>query len=677
MKKFELWLDESGDFENDRKKASRGKSPSLSGGLLIENNSFGSAEINYVIPEDFYHSVESGDAFDRFIKIAEKLYKNRDNRIVVFSNRECIMILDNNLTYLNILSEGILQLIRHLKAQYGEIFLKVIIANRVNTTTGRDPRESVVSTDEYAKRLKEKILMEGFRVSISEKEWSLENASARRDKRLMAADIVCNTILTRNAERKFSEEERRYINEVYNDPDKAIIFSVFQSVFEKNFTSNLMENKIGEAVANICLSEDKELIGKCFSLLRKNYGTCGTYDVVFQYRFIEAYIEYYINVVRDFKQCLVLLENLLEFFVPILNEYGPVQRVDYAMKLELDIKFYMLTVYTHLGNDEETEKLEKECDPLIKSLPPSLDTVNYCIKYDIRKLNGHINSFDFASALAEADELVEKCRGVKEAIDLVSDGESHYEELGKALGTRLQIKAFLTRFNRDYYDSAKEDSDEAIKNFVMAEDKCRQYLYRVHLETEAGVYDEALKYLKMALAEDMTVNDNELWKKTKSQSVFCIAAYVRLMAEGAKNNWKMAKRMFDQLNQDGYISSFLEKSPHNHPAEIIIWKYASYCALAGMNGAKDKYFKKAIECCYEFKDLTLNVIGLAIDFEYHATLLSEKNKETKNHLKAMCGHWELVREKDNNNILTRLFGDVDFKSEDPRYFMNAGRKVTY
>ena len=148
MRRFELWLDESGDFSNDQRKVERNEKPSLVGGLLIENNTFADQEISMILPEaGTYHSVDMKDQLARFRKIDERLFRNPANRLVVFSNQECIMILDNNITYLNIISQGILQILKYLNALYGDVFLRVVIANRVDTTTGEDPTVSVVRNE--------------------------------------------------------------------------------------------------------------------------------------------------------------------------------------------------------------------------------------------------------------------------------------------------------------------------------------------------------------------------------------------------------------------------------------------------------------------------------------------------------------------------------------------------
>ena len=678
MKNYELWLDESGDFNNDQNKTRSDANPSLIGGLLIENRTFPDSYVNSILPEEgTYHSVNENDQLVRFRQIEEKIFKNAFNRFVVFSNQERIMILDNNLTYLNIISEGILQLIKHLKAQYGEIYLRVIIANRVDTTTGQRPENSVVSSNEYIKRLKEKLLVGGFDNSISNKEWELQTASARKDKRLMLADIVCNTFFTRYRERKFDSDERNYIEGIYNDSQKTIVFTVFESLLEKEFNNNILENRIGEAVSIICVTDDKELLEKGFRILREKIRSCGFHDVRFQYKFIEAYIEYYINVVRDFDICELFLCNLLKYYIPLLEEYDSSSSNVLSKYLTLDIKFYLLTVYTHMGNIEKSKHIEKECEMEIGNLPASIDSLNYQIKFKERKVNSLINEFDFDDALSSVDILVENCREIKDMLSLVSDDDRiYYDELAKALGTRVQIKTFMLRSDDSIYGSAITDSEEAIKNFIRDEDKKRQYLYRVQLETEHKAYDNALEYLIRSL--DYRGNDfKKMWSIAVQTSIFSVSAYIRLMAEGAAYGWTKSNDMFDGMSNDMFLENLSEKDKLFHPAEIIFWKYAKFCSCNGMINAAQKYYERSLDVCFADNNVTLNVIGIGIECEYHSFLITNKKNDATSHIRAFRKKWERTRQIDKTNITEKVFGVIDFQSKDPELFLKLGKKVTY
>lgn len=678
MRKFELWLDESGNFDNDSEKIKIGKNPSLVGGLLIENNTFPSNYINAIIPETkTYHSTNENDQLDRFRQIDKKLYLNNANQFVVFSNQECIMILDNNLTYLNIISEGILQLIKQLKAQYGEIFLRVIIANRVNTTTGLNPAQSTVPSEEYTKRLKEKLLLASLENSISDKEWSLQNASALKDKRLMLADIVCNAFLTRSRRKKFGDEGCKYIESIYNDKQKTLKFTVFEPVLEKNFKNSLMDNQIGEAVSSICLSNNKEALERCFSLLKLNFNTRSVYDITFQYKFIEAYIEYYVNVVRNFDLCINYMNNLLNYYIPLLIEYNKNDSKNLANKLALDIKFYMLTVYTHMGNIQMFDKLVDECEKAISELPTSLDTINYQIKFETRKITHLINAFNFKKALSYADSQVKKCKEIKELMSLISNENSYYyDELAKALGTRLQIKTFLIRNNAKLYSSAKEDSNNAINEFVDESDKRRQYLYRVQLETEHEDFEEALKYLKMSVGQQEETNEKTLWNAVEKESPFAISAFIRLMSEGT-GQWEKSEVMYNALSSSDYILKLESQTQLYHPSEIILWKYGYYYAQNGMIPAAIKYYEKASDVCFYEDNLTLNVIGIGIELELHGIILQERKKEVATHSRRLNKRWNKTKESDFNDILGNLFGKIDFQNDNPQYFKSLGRKITY
>lgn len=680
---FELWLDESGDFENDYEKIKAGKKthPSLIGGMLVADNSFPDSFVKNIIPESgTYHSVAEIDQLSRFKAIEEKLFKNDHNRFIVFNNQECLMIIDNNLTYLNVISEGIMQLIINLKARYGDICLKVVIANRIDTTKGAASENSIVDSDEYVKRLKEKLIISSLEKNISDSEWELNTASARKDKRLMLADIICNTFYTRNNTKKFDEEQRRYIEEVYCDVSRTVVFTVFESVLEKNFKNYLIENKIGEAIASVCLSDNTDLIGRYFSLLSSNYNSCGIHEVALHYRFIEAYIEYYIKVVRNFDLCIVFLNNLLDHYVPLLMDYKTKASVDYAKRMSLDINFYMLTVYTHMGKVKEAQNIEIECDRKIQLLPDSLETVNYRIKYEIRKVNGLINTYNYTHALSVSDRLVEKCREVKEFLDLISDNKKiYYEELGKALGTRLQIKAFLLRFDRSLYGSAIFDFDEAVDNFSLPDDKKRQYLYRVKLETEYGNYEEAFKYLLATLdLNNDKLKPKDIWENIYKQSVFVVEAFIRLISEGLMNKWERAGELFSVINNSDYIVRLYLEEQSYHPAEIILWKYATSCYLNGETNACDKYYNRAIDICYEDNNnITLNVIGIAIEFEYISFLMDHQISKAKTRLKRLRKRWEERDDDYEQDIIKNVFGDVDFQSKNSEYYMNLSRMVTY
>ncbi len=71
MKYFELWLDESGDFEYDAEKVKKGFNCSFVGGILTEKGS-PAQKINDLLEKEYFHCCENNDK-SYFISFARKI----------------------------------------------------------------------------------------------------------------------------------------------------------------------------------------------------------------------------------------------------------------------------------------------------------------------------------------------------------------------------------------------------------------------------------------------------------------------------------------------------------------------------------------------------------------------------------------------------------------------------
>ena len=212
---------------------------------------------------------------------------------------------------------------------------------------------------------------------------------------------------------------------------------------------------------------------------------------------------------------------------------------------------------------------------------------------------------------------------------------------------------------------------------MSANDKRRQFLYRVQLETEHKDFDTALDYLKKAVDVTAETDEKTLWSVVEQESPFAVNAYVRLMAESVSDQWDKSENMFNALSNSGYILNIDFSVRLFHPAEIILWKYGYYCAQKGMVNAAIKYYEKASEICFLSTNLTLNLIGLGIELEEHSILLKERKKDVSAHCRNMQKKWAKVQSVDEMGILNKLFGEVDFQSDEFQYYMTLGRRITY
>ncbi|WP_449241540.1 hypothetical protein [Desulfoscipio gibsoniae] len=58
---------------------------------------------------------------------------------------------------------------------------------------------------------------------------------------------------------------------------------------------------------------------------------------------------------------------------------------------------------------------------------------------------------------------------------------------------------FKGRLNPAYYRLARNESDAALEEFTGFNDRSRHYMYRCHIETDAGNFKEALYYLSRGI----------------------------------------------------------------------------------------------------------------------------------------------------------------------------------
>lgn len=609
MRYFELWLDESGDFEKDADKVRKGLNCSFVGGILTEKTTASDIDVNSLVREDFFHSCENKDKSEQF-GIFRKLSES-SCRFVVFNNEECIYTVDNNLTYQNIICEGIVKLLKELKSSYGEIHLDILIANRVDTTTGLDYSQSVVPLTAYTKAIESRLIMTGLKNGIDEKVRTIKTASARKEKRLMLSDIVCNTFLTRNS-KAFGKEQREYINGVYENKEKTLIYNVFESSTEEIFYSLMSCGKLGEAVTALCQCDNEKIISRLMEIVKENIISMNRTDIEFQSEYIRLTAERFIRITREYDLCIRFIKNIDSYFLEIIRHLGHRWSDELYTKLHFDLTFRLFTLYTFRGETVNASLCEKECDSMLDDLRNDWDTILYSTTYELRKISALINRFEYEKAEEYADELIKKATEMKGLLEIISpDREIHLDILAKIYGTRTQIYSAMIRKDRNYYHSAVSDSDNAIAEFEGEFDKQRQYFYRVITESRYKDFEKAVYYLSMQYGLDKT-DIKTLALSAATGGDFRLYSYLFLMASAAKENHPIAEEMYRAITPLREFRHHIDEpeSPE-HPYEVSLYMMAKYESSTGNKKSADKYFERTTEACFDHDDYWQWVIGLS------------------------------------------------------------------
>lgn len=690
MHDFELWLDESGSFKEDNLILKNDRMPSLVGGLLFDCSK-DLSEILALAPSDGSHATENTnvqESFDRVMSLAQK-----DIRFVVFQNREKMLIVDDKITYLNVITEGIIQLIEKLKSENGdEIHLKILAAerrdnplsDRINQEAGITGAYEKIRESEYIKRLREKIIIEGLSRNIGDTEWELVLGSAKHDPKLLLCDQICNMIFTKDTKvrRVLGNEQSDALNAILDDNNKTIQFSVLPNIQRRTFQQYISEYMIGQAIAYICQIEDDRILSECMGtavdIVKKRSGK----GMSLQYAIMQNIFQQIVTESRDFGRCVRMLKNIRSCFIDRIETNLPGYDDRQFRYMKFDISFCLLTVYTHIGDLKSAEDCINECEKLISDLPRDWEFLAYEMKYLLRKIIHQINQFDYEGAEVSCGEAIEKAEKIKEAMELADeDHEGHFTELAKAYGTMAQIKASLPGRETE----AREYSDLAINEFYTVSDKQRQYMYRIYIEALLGNESGALKSLKQSLRLPKTA-DLERIAAALDQKVpgivYSRATAMRLVAEGKRRGFASADKIYQAMVKQDFFADLRkltdqEIEAKGHPLEYFYWKQADYAVMTGQKKLAFTSFDRAAKICfYNKEETTMEAIGISVLLEKYAYCLrigDSRKQSVKRAVEKQLKHFYNQKLPER---LADLYRGIDLTSQDPDTYTKRASLVS-
>jgi len=632
MNVYELFLDESGNFEDYNSK----KSPSLVGGYLIKEGLMSNEKAKVILGSDYAHNCEKDNRVDS-LKVLNKLI-DIGGKIVIFQNFERVNILkDRDLLYLNMVSEGILNLLDRLFLKDdAPIRLKVYIANRLDYSLGYENKIKINHL-EYDKRIKERIYLKSLENDMffnGKFEIDVSLASARVEQVLMIADVVCNTKLTIESN-KFSLQERSSLKKIYQD---SYVFNVFKIDTYKKYEDFIRQKNISNAI--ISLTEiDRENYNKYKNLLIDTINNMNEYSLNIQTELLSLKIRTLIEIYSN----LSLAEKIL---IILQDEILPNIKIKDIYKLKLDVSTYLLTIYTHLGNNILSLRQIDISENILKNFNKNWDFLNYYYILNIRKAIMYSNSLLYAKALDILNPLIKNTIDIMEIIGCIPEFSSlKLDFLAKTVGTRLQVYTRMIKFNEKYYDMAIDDSNFAINEFTNIWDINRQYIYRIDVECMVNNYKEALRYLEkitsLNIEDDYKKIDfskilNIILKKDVSSRNYLVCAYFEIMSVLSNYDIKIAEKMFSEfskikelnmcyLKNNNYISKYndeiIERNSNklNHPYEKIYYYLANYYKHININKAVE-YFNNAINVCVDSNETTLRVSAFLYKLERNIML---------------------------------------------------------
>lgn len=645
MERFELWLDESGDFKDENLKYDYWD-PSKVAGVLV-NTSDINEKLLYELTEDFSHAtdeqkISADDRLRRFEKGKESGYK-----FVVFQNNTKESIVNSDITYLNIMAEGICEVITKLIASYGNVELTVYYETRKRMEMYGE--KSGISKEEYEEKLEEKLqlllIKQDLRSNIKYKLYYVSKRNSKGDieqnpediknRKIYMADYISNTYHTRNS-KKFNKEQKRIIERLY---DKEYIFDIFEDPQKERVNEYIKKGKIGEAIFEIVTYDNINEIKNYIYVLKKKLQDINPSRRSIE---LEKVNEQFIILVKYFRKNTInnkFIDNYIEF-IEQCNDKSK----EYNKSL---LKIYMvkLEVVNHIGDIKEEEKVIEIIHDLFKNINISENIMDYYYKFAIREAIHYINCFKFKKAeeilnsFIKAKEesllwLMEACFDLAYCDNNKNNISLKSEQLGKLYGTRLQARIPLVYKDNSILEQALEDSKKAMDNFDSEYDIIRQWQYRSNLYCASGSIKDAMDSLFKSLTNEDWGNrpieelNNRCISKieelninvdNKSINSFNIMHYTRILAMAAIKKESFAMDLIDVFIRSDIYKEYKDNMENKnnielYPYNVIYWRMGTMLAIKGDHNASEKFYKIAMELSNRGEE-TLKTIGVAIKLE--------------------------------------------------------------
>lgn len=596
--KYDLYLDESGNFEEDDRK--KKKTPSLVGGILCPSHVMTQRKIDSLITKPI-HASEGYDK-EHYFSIIGSLLK-LGGKIILFENPERVHILDGDTTYLNIITEGLTKLLRDLHNRYphANLEINILIATRQNSEERENGNQIRIMEIEYKKRFDEKMFISLGRNKIEHVEFKFSFANAKKDKRLMFADLICNTWLTRKGKVKFSAEDRDKISSLYAD---SVHYEVYEDPDAGYLRRLISENRIGEAIAQLCTHKKaKQNVLDVRDLLINRIIKEYTEDRETYFSYMSLKLGQ-LNRRRDRLTGIQVAERYKELILEPLTKNEEVRQT--AEYWQFDTDFYLLTMYDHIGNVDKCTEYAELCNKHIGVVSRSWEHIDYYFKFRIRELNQMIGCFDFENVLLKSQPLIDVLQSAKELFSMITpDTEGSNTQgsdlLGKVYGVRLEAYTNLLYDHPEFYSQALTTSDLALAEFSRSCDIQRQLQYRCLLQVTANKSSEALiSLLKAYNLEDDNTPFSRFIEKAFSNGmradVFALFHYSNVMVLLKQNNDSQAEKMYKAIMADPrFVHEIQMPTEDDYPWNLILWNLGRYLRIERRSKKMaDEYITRAL-----------------------------------------------------------------------------------
>lgn len=542
---FDLYFDETGQFletsnvPSEREVGERDNFPSLLAGFVVPRGDI-HAEAKSVVGnckekaglrplENFKGNTMSPQQTARFVRQLVAEFQKRPNwELVRIVNQEAVSYGDRVSAYTNIFAELLLRLFQEKSIKHPDANISI---RPLGTTLMLNQGKTPLPREEYEKPVREYVKFLAVRrgLAVKSNRWMPEKPIlnfGRERPELLIADVLCNA----------SHDDFRKID--YRSPRRrSDVSSALIAAFgNRNWTMTVRE--LFERVSILC---EEYSFGMALIAIAERLGSAVSLDGD-DPAFLGKAQEHTANInsqlvhmgVRGRDPQLATVLNWLDQIVGhqrltergyrlaqwlLTNVAGPLRRElskdneqDTIDWFEYGVRRWALTAANHEGNLFAGEAEARAMRILARTLARQWERAPILFDGLIAQAVHLTDSFEF-------DQVSSDMRLVAKSLETQSDLFSNYHAgefpdpikfdlRAKALGTLVQSEMLKGFSDVDRLRETRQLSEAAIAEFTDPRDQARQYQYRCHLETIAGDYDAARRYLTRSIQEPLN-RDND------------------------------------------------------------------------------------------------------------------------------------------------------------------------
>lgn len=621
MRRFELWLDESGRFDETKDST---EMYSFVGGALVEKEKAVQIDLVSLLDNKEYNHAMNLFPNQKKKYVFPKLleFKKLTNaRYIYFENIEYTGTGDNRELYLQVMSEGLLQLIQLLEARYGAVELSIIIASRVAQKDGKDFVH--IEESEYCRAFKNLLQANQARNEVtlikdSQVHFHLERATTSY--KLIIADFASNTRRIYQRPSFRDAKSRLIFDQIFSD---VLTFSMSELSSDIKIRTLLSKNDVSEALMEVFLSPTISQEQDYLQLIVERMTHLNYRILKSQLKQVGSEILALAARQEDYAETIQILSKIEQELIPLLRDQQfPCETFEFEVLLQLS------DAYLRSGCFLQARTCLDKALGLLKEVDATLENVMVLYRVMEKVAVFYIDSFQFEKAallMEETRQLFEILMTDLSSSSLIGNyfGSLKSEYYGDVICMELYAKLFATMRVAKENEDLRALSDIGLQQYPSFEGELERHRqYRSRLEAQDNCPLLALNWLIKAILYHQDLSSpysaerlKEFWdvvyrQETVMSQLFYLMYFSIVIISAAEQDLILAEKLYQQmmehaiarlicpekLNDEFYFVK-PSKSPDYHPKEIIFWNLANYHVLRKELSVALRYYDQALMIC--------------------------------------------------------------------------------